>query len=35
MIFELKTGAVLYEGILGTFIFELKSRVGILKTSKN
>jgi|GEM_PF-6817670 len=28
-------GVVLCVGILGTFIFELKSRVGILKKTKN
>jgi len=35
LVFGLKMGMVLYGGILGTPDIELKSRVGILKTSRN
>jgi len=34
LVFGLKMGVVLCGGILGTFDIELKSRVGIFKTSK-
>jgi len=33
--FGVKMGVVLCGGILGSLIFELKTRVGVLKTSKN